>query len=372
MTKITALTKPSANEQFVACIKLFFDILYFQFCSPFRLTFDRNQETCRIVASSWLPQKFICGVVTLTAIISIAGETRNALPTNSKNSRMSLEFCSVFAYALAKFILIKKLWFGQRELVELINYFLKRGNKLLTHDSNWVTNILTKKYGLAMVILESSCTLAIAIKIWLQSGILALATGCDAFTVAGVSRFVEWGKYILFLNSRPTGISEVIVGIFGAAGLFWRTLLELRMDPVLLLASIMAWFQVKRFTNILLATGICGNIRRSEQENKEGVFNVICKFSIHSEVSKWSDVQRMYEAIMRLTNTVNSIFGWMQCYVVLGSVLYYCSTFSKLFVQGKDGGFENWALMVDVAYYFTVTCTNLAVSADVSKKVRNP
>lgn len=98
--------------------------------SPFYLKListptDNGIFRSEFVAKSWLPQKFICAILTILNLFWILRFLRESLPPAANNPSHHIEMLIIIVSSLYKCIMLKKLWTNQADFVNIGNFVLK-------------------------------------------------------------------------------------------------------------------------------------------------------------------------------------------------------------------------------------------------------
>lgn len=369
---------------------IYIDFAYFLLLSPFRLI--RN-ETGNFTAKSWLPQKICCALFTILSIFWLIRELRLSVPTNakqSKNPSKHFEMLLALLSFLVKGITVKKLWFNQAGLLDIVNWIAKNDEcdgtpalPVVVKRKMWIT----QKSAIRLIC--SLYTVMVLTNLGIGRGLHGSSYGTDGDNEAWS---LEWwwrkmevaGQYNFFCisshyspvgGSGGGGIGQMLIAIPSLIGFITRHVLGSYADLFLLMAVLTVWTALKSFSLILEGS--------SEDEYLMSVFmskvqvitlsrhpNYKCGgFLAGGRESKWVKVENYLKSIKILSKLINQVFGSHVTIFVLEAVVYYATSFDQVFIESHRGdggrGHQEYGAMIRLVFYFTSACIILLFSADV-------
>lgn len=107
--------------------------------SPFYLSLKtaRPHNISEPSIKSWLPQKILCGVLTILDVLWMLGMIRRAVPTKPKDPSQHVATIMSVIRQLYKCLIFKKLWANQTEFLSLSN-FLLASNVPILPEIKWI------------------------------------------------------------------------------------------------------------------------------------------------------------------------------------------------------------------------------------------
>lgn len=131
--------------------RFYFNTMFFLCVTPFHLIqtqLKKNQPTYYIT-TSWLPQKILCVIQTFLGLLCDIHEFRGYIPRHKMRNDPSkyFQFSSSVIYTILKMITIKKLWLGNSDILNIVN-FLTGGNNLPAGDTRLLHPVLVSLVSL--------------------------------------------------------------------------------------------------------------------------------------------------------------------------------------------------------------------------------
>lgn len=315
--------------------QIFFDFQFFLFCCPFRIKIksDPLSPTKRnCVATSFLPQKLLCGILTFVNIFWIIHWVRLKFPPKKDNPSDYLVLVAQINTSILRVALFKVYWFGKENVVKIVNFIVDDESSIPVPLSK---SILLNTLG--KVIFFVWCALV---------GILGVAYVYlrvvsdykSDFTLGPAILFKT--REIFFLGNatiaaspnEPLSTAEIIISILTAISdihqeMFYTFLILGATVPILSL-----WSVVTAFTD---------QITVDTDDTIEELNELISdKISVIKDMGKvvdqWPLVQKQYEAVKKLSTLINNTFGLTFACVIAQLILYYSTLVNHYH-------FLNWA-----------------------------
>lgn len=349
------------REQAVGYLKIFFDFQYFLLNSPFRLKLERTEvdDSCRVTVKSWLPQKILCGFLTILGFVWLSGVMRTCLPAKSKDPSLFLLMVLFVVWVLARILRVKIYWFEQANLVAILNHILDRQNELsLPTTSPLLKFILTSKK--CLIAFGLICTLYIALPITNLLAGMSLDSGKNVNEPHETwwPRMIRLGRRNFFLGNVTSDTGDTIVGVLTALGFGWRQVVGTNIQPLVFLVSFLAWLPSKGFAEQLL-----GSTSSQFSEESKGVGENKCT---NSRQKCWIEIRKEYEIVKKLMSMINGMFGWSNCYFLIELILYYCVTIDKIFWKEY---FPDWINIWSNAVFLSIQVGAFLLAADICEQV---
>lgn len=335
--------------QLVKFWKLFIDIQYFLLCSPFRVKIIATGDSSWLaIASTWLPQKFLCGTITLLGFLFHFNKLRNTFPINEKDPTMYLFLSFRISIMVSVLACGRLYWFNQAKLLAIFNFLFAKHHILPESKTPLVKIIFQNKMGKAFYY----------VLIFLTSFMVTLYWAIDNWSAE-----FQTGQQTFSLGNNTSESVNILVEVITGLGYVWVYQVAFYQELFTVLIVIIVWLPVKGFAEQLVRNQV-GEISRKYVDSD--IFHLTAtKLSLPARLY-WCQVQEQYYAIKELAMMVNCVFGWMKFCFVLESVLYYSARLDEMFL--KNGNFR-WADIPANCYLLITTGIGLVLSADVCKQV---
>lgn len=332
------MKEPDGPRNLAKYWQIFFDIQYFLLCSPFRIKVqNRNRhlpQKLTFVATSWNPQRLLCGAFTFLNLFQMLLFVRQQIPKNPHNPYEYFVLASEINTTLLKCTLVKLFWLRQSDILKILGFMVNknlpcgmvRKSCLISHFLFFcwcaISPILTGTNWLVWIILE---------------------------IVAGTFEWGSDGARRVFLFEDLTGrlvnqtVLEAILPGIGFASRLVTDLFYASLPIATLLPLVLLWPVVRSF------------IGRITTETEE-------------EFLTWPQVKIEYEAIKEFSGLLNQTFGLPFTCFLLKIIVQYSTKFKGfLFLQ-----VNNIINSVDLVYLIVNTSTTLitlVVASDICNQV---
>ncbi len=394
---LSSLT-PSPLSNF---LKLYFDYLFYLCLSPFQFIRDSAQPG-HFSVRTWLPQKVICGLCHLFSLLVLVRDLQSKVlqPASSFHKNPVKYFTlidSIFNF-IYKATLIKRLWWNQKEFVNLMSFitstpcFQSQGHSKLAKPI-YIHGVLLF-YGFV--------------------GTASLIAGKNF--VSGLAEWTPdwWGRRLVVL-SRYTfyidwkmgkgapqigEISGWEIGLAGitALGLLSRFILGFYIDLSILAMTTTLWTATLEFSKVIRFSPFekwvgghqrqSGNFTRtvkvvevfkgrgiSSHKKRIGTGNghwddgdtqlsgFSANFGGSTVVSGWAAIYDHFDAIRILSTLINKALGSLVIWFVLEALMYYAVNMDAFLIT-KDL-FKKFYLLA----YYLGTVVIFSFSSNVCKEV---
>lgn len=194
--------------------KYFSTIAYTLGASPFKLVVDETKHGGRCYRiKSWLPQKIISALLTLLACFWLIRELRLYFPGENdvRNPAIHFRFLAILLDTFLKLITMKRLWLGQQEILDLVNFIMEDKNNCPSpRHGGHATRFTSKYFAICVVLLYTTLAL---VNFASGSGAMTAFTSEGDHTEWSVSwwwrKMVHVGQVNFFL-AEPSTIDEVL------------------------------------------------------------------------------------------------------------------------------------------------------------------
>lgn len=341
----------SCRLRLVTLWKTYLDIQYLLFCCPFRLIISKDGYSAKLQSN--IVQKAVCFTYKVFGFFWIFRNLQGSLPSNPKDPSMYLFLAVNVDNLFLKVATVKRFWFDEKKIVQIVNYILNTENGLPFPEASR-NFCLSLDPGLWVII---ACTIftGMAFGHWL-TGSLYFVTSAKptGMTILNWNASVWWngmldkGRFTFFLDKQVCSVAiESAAALLAALGYLWRLVVGANEELFLLIMTFTMWVTANEFQARLITTN--GNIPNQLKR-----------------LRSWPDISREYEAIKTLADMVNNVFGWTMFSAVIQTALFNSVNTDDLFQN--DSGFDWTKVCTFSVYSFTISVVFL-LSADVCKKV---
>lgn len=347
-----------------SCLQYFLNILYILCFCPFRLkVYHENGAVTRFKKEKWWFQSACHILLAILATLYCVKDLRFTA-WNSRNPDQYFRIVYKITILPSVVHFATCFWTSPESFVNIVNFIINSKNNCLPSPSGKHTVTLTILF------------IAFA-GVFVGNGFVTLFVGnYGSFTgptnISWWTIMVHEGQLEIFLDSReplnyPT---EVVFGIIGITGIFYRSLLDYwllfrllvymsfrtknillfrrRMSLIfgkvfLLLTSVIFWGTTRAFA---------GNLRVMIRKPALTIFNL--RNIVTTPTSEWTHVQAEYCSILKLSRMLNPLIGIQHTLCLVAHMFYYGAAFARI---------TDWISFKEDVCYFSMPVVILLVAA---------
>lgn len=227
-TLATTITSEKESLHNILTIPLKFT--YYSCTSPFCLEKRKNVDTGEISFHSrgWWPQRIVCAFITLIDFIWMFYQTRTSLPKESNNPAMYITMFGTMMGAIAKIVLIKKLWRNQHCFEKIPTLITQNFNTFIFQKERWLRG------RFVIYLLCAGYSGIILMNLFRAPTVIFVSEGSGGETSTAYfhrwwNKQVERGHTMLFMSVNKNATSEgsssrvpTIIGILATLGFYHR------------------------------------------------------------------------------------------------------------------------------------------------------
>lgn len=311
-------------------IRVFQTFSYLFGYSPFYFSFKGTGQSKSASAKSWLPQKIICALLSISGSVWLIAEVFPKFPKTSSSEIRSIHPSLYFQFFFAlvssanKILTFKHMWEGRKVCAGIVNLILKSESKELEIEAGWVSTQSSRKHPIpyknrdwtlkwlprkAVVFIICSLYTGMALETFISgSGLLPASQEIISnYENQTLSRLFIWAERIKvtlhFLLPVTSHFPDFLVIIFGIFAFFQRRMSGLFTDLSILIPTLTLWTCSKKLSNSLE------------------------EFDI-----KWSEVKRRYLNLKQCSHLINKWIGNRFTLIVIGVVTYYSTRLGEAFI----------------------------------------